>query len=101
MTDVDATIAALDRELRGDIDAALAARHALLASNAPVHEKYGWPSWDETFEDPVSGRAWTFREIVQGLIDNGFGRETPLRWRLNDEVPIPADAHPLDNPGLE
>ena len=24
-----------------------------------------------------------------------------MRWRLNDEVPIPADAHPSRNPGLE
>jgi malate synthase len=98
--DVDETIAALVRELRRDIDAALAARRALLESNVPVREKYAWPSWEETFEDPASG-VRTFREIVQGLIDNGFGRETPLRWRLNEDVPIPRDAHPLDNPGLE
>ena len=24
-----------------------------------------------------------------------------MRWRLNDEVPVPKDAHPLKNPGLE
>jgi len=102
--DVDATIAVLSGELRGDIAAALAARRALLDSPASVREKYAWPSWEETFDDPLAGRgkkSWTFREIVQGLIDNGFGRDTPLRWRLNEDVPIPADAHPLDNPGLE
>ena len=49
----------------------------------------------------MSGKPWTFRHIVQGLIDNFLGRESEWRWRLNDEVPIPDDAHPLANPGLE
>ncbi|HYA03798.1 MAG TPA: malate synthase, partial [Syntrophobacteria bacterium] len=40
-------------------------------------------------------------QIVQGMIDNFLGRESKLRWRMNDEVPIPKDAHPLTNPGLE
>ena len=35
------------------------------------------------------------------MIDNFLDRESEWRWRLNDEVPIPADVHPLDNPGLE
>jgi malate synthase len=35
------------------------------------------------------------------MIDNFLGRETEWRWRLNDEVPIPSDAHPLKNAGLE
>ncbi len=51
--------------------------------------------------DPVSGKPWTFRQIVQGLIDNFLDRDSEWRWRLNDEVPIPADVHPLQNPGLE
>ncbi|MGE5347271.1 MAG: malate synthase [Acidithiobacillales bacterium] len=38
---------------------------------------------------------------MQGLIDNFLGRESEWRWRLNDEVPIPMDAHPSANPGLE
>ena len=53
------------------------------------------------FDDPVAGRPWTFRQIVQGLIDNFLGHESEWRWRLNDEVPVPADVHPLKNPGLE
>jgi malate synthase len=99
--DVDETITTLTRELRADIAAALTARRALLQSPAPVREKYGWPSWDDLFEDPVTGRFWTFRQIVQGLIDNALDRESQWRWRLNDLVPIPRDAHPLTNPGLE
>ena len=35
------------------------------------------------------------------MIDNFLGRDSEWRWRLNDEVPIPKDAHPLTNPGLE
>ncbi len=99
--DVEETIAVLTRELSPAIAAALTARQRLLGSPEPVRKRYAWPNWDETFEDPVSGKPWTFRHIVQGLIDNFLGRESEWRWRLNDEVPPPEDAHPLANPGLE
>jgi malate synthase len=98
---IEQTIATLTRELGPEIAAALNARRTLLESPAPVRKKYAWPKWDEAFEDPVSGQPWTFRQIVQGMIDNFLGRDSKWRWRLNDEVPIPKDAHPLDNPGLE
>src|SRR5215467_4632060 len=98
---VEGAITALTRELRPAIAAALSARRELLASPEPVREKYGWPQPDQKFEDPVTGKPWTQRQIVQGMIDNFLGRETQSRWRLNDEVPIPADAHPTRNPGLE
>ena len=98
---VEQTIATLTQELSPHIRAALTARRELLQSPSPVREKYAWPKWDDKFEDPVSGQFWTFRHIVQGLIDNFLGRESEWRWRLNDEVPIPRDAHPLTNPGLE
>jgi malate synthase len=99
--DVEETIASLTRELRPSIAEALTARRTLLAGTEPVRKKYAWPSWDESFNDPVTGHQWTFRQIVQGLIDNFLGRDTEWRWRLNDEVPVPADVHPLQNPGLE
>jgi malate synthase len=98
---VEETIATLTRELRPDIAAALTARRVLLQSAAPVTKKYAWPSWDETFEDAVTGQSWSFRQIITGLIDNFLGRESRWRWRLNDEVPVPKDAQPLANPGLE
>jgi len=98
---VEETIAALTRELRPGIAAALAARRTILESPAPAREKYAWPGWGEGFDDPVTGARWTFHQIVQGLIDNALSRDTRWRWRLNDEVPIPADAHPSRNPGLE
>ena len=59
------------------------------SSLAPVSKKYAWPKWDDTFEDPLTGKFWTFRQIVQGLIDNFLGRDSEWRWRLNDDVPIP------------
>ena len=98
---VEETISALVMELDPDIAAALTARAALLKSSAPVREKYAWPKWDDAFEDPVTGQFWTFRQIVQGLIDNVLGRDSEWRWRLNDDVPVPRDAHPLSNAGLE
>src|SRR5882672_2743276 len=98
---VEEAITTLTRELRPEIVAALTARRQLLESPAPVREKYGWPRWDEKFEDPLRSGSWTYRQIVQGLIDNFLGRESEWRWRLNDDVPIPGDAHPTANPGLE
>jgi len=98
---VQDAIATLTRELRPEIAAALSARRELLALPAPVREKYGWPKWEDKFADPVTGESWAYRQIVQGMIDNFLGRDSRWRWRLNDEVPIPADAHPLKNAGLE
>ncbi|HWW92844.1 MAG TPA: malate synthase [Vicinamibacteria bacterium] len=98
---VEQAIAGLTRELGPGIAAALTARRALLHSPAPARKKYEWPKWEDTFEDPVSGRVWTFRQVLQGLIDNMLDRESEWRWRLNEDVPIPKDAHPLTNPGLE
>ena len=98
---VEEAISVLTRDLGPEIAAALTARRKLLESAAAVREKYAWPKWDDSFEDPVTGRQRTFRQIVQGLIDNFLGRDSELCWRLNDEVPIPDDAHPTANPGLE
>jgi len=99
--DVEATITSLTRELRPAIAAALTARRQLLQSTEPVRKRYAWPNWDDKFEDPASDTPWTYREIVQGLIDNFLGTDSQWRWRLNDEAAIPDDVHPLNNPGLE
>ena len=99
--DVEPMIAGLTREFRPAIATALAARRNLLQSTEPVGKRYAWPSWDEKFVDPATGNSWTYRQIVQGMIDNFLGVDSQWRWRLNDEVPIPADVHPLRNPGLE
>ncbi len=99
--DVDETITLLSREIDPAIAEALAARRAILAAPAPVAGKYAWPSWDESFEDPISGKPWTYRQVVQGLVDNFLGRETPWRWRMNDQVAIPDHVHPGKIAGLE
>ncbi len=99
--DVEGTITTLTRELDPEIAKVLTARRELLRSPRPVAEKYAWPGWEDTFEDPVTGKPWTYRQIVQGLVDNFLGRESPWRWRLNDEVAIPDHVHPSRNQGLE
>src|SRR2546428_5615694 len=98
---VEETIAALARELGPDIAAALSARGALLQSSAAVREKYAWPKWDDTFEEPVTGQFRTFRQIVQGLVDNFLGRESEWRWPLYNEMTLPHDAPPSLDAGLQ
>src|SRR6185437_11311242 len=98
---VEDAITTLTRELRPDIAAALSARRELLESPAPVREKYGWPKWDQKFQDPVTGESWTWRQIVQGMIDKDLERESKWTWLLNDAARLAKDAHPLDDPGLE
>src|ERR1035437_8197169 len=87
---VEETLATLTRELRPGIAEALSARRALVESGEPVQSKYGCPAWEETCPDPVTGRAWTFRQIVLGMMYNLRGPESQWRWRRSDEVPIPA-----------
>jgi malate synthase len=100
---VEQTIAALTRELRPEIAAALDARRTLLCRpTAPVQKRYGWPSWERV----VCGSCQ--REVAGPTVRSSraswttfSGRDSEWRWRLNDETPIPQDAHPLKNPGLE
>ena len=98
---VEETIGTLTAELEADIEKALVERRRLLNSRDPVIARYAFPSWDTRFEHPVDGSVRSFREIVQGLIDNFLGRDSELVWRLNEYAPIPDEAHPLKNPGLE
>src|SRR2546428_8419402 len=90
---VEETISVLTRDLGPEIAAALTARRKLLESAAAVREKDAWPKWDDSFEDPVTGRQRTFRQIVQGLIDHFLGRGHQPGWPLNDAEPIPAEPH--------
>ena len=79
---VEDIIGKLTVELEGEIEAALTERRRFLNSREPVRRKYAIPGWEDKFVDPVDGTVRTFREIVQGLIDNMKGRDTPLAWRL-------------------
>ena len=98
---VEETIGILYNELNEAIEQALTERRRVLESKISVSEKYSIPKWEEKFHDPVTGQVLSFRQIVQGLIDNFLGRKTEVTWRLNDETPIPKNVYPLDNPGLE
>ena len=97
---VEGLLEEIARALRDDVDRAVRARREWLEDKRPVREKGAFPRWDDVFVD-ADGNRRTFREIVQGLIDNFLGRDTPLRWGLNWNAPVPDDLHPLKNPGLE
>jgi len=97
---VEKLIEELSLEFSEEIKSVISKRRKWLESKESVELKGSFPSWDEIFID-ADGNKRTFREIVQGMIDNALGVESKLRWRLNDNVPIPNDAHPLKNPGLE
>ncbi|MCS7126945.1 MAG: malate synthase [Thaumarchaeota archaeon] len=97
---VERTIGELTVSLRPELDAAVAARRRWLDDRSPLRSKGRFPSWEERFAD-ADGNVWTFREIVQGLIDNFHGRRTELAWRLNDRVPVPDEIDPVRRAGLE
>ena len=97
---VEELIEEMTKMFRGEIDRVVKARREWLEDKRPVREKGAFPKWDDKFID-ADGNVKTFREIVQGLIDNFLGRDTPHRWGLNWNTPVPDDLHPLKNPGLE
>ena len=97
---VEQTIATLTQELMPEIATALTARRALLQSSAPVREKYSWPKWDDTFQDPVTGQVWTFRQIVQGLIDNFLRSGQRLALAVERRSTHPERCPPADKSRL-
>ncbi len=99
--DVLQAIGELTVSLDGLFKKALTERRSVLLSKEPFSSKYKFPAWDEKFEDPAEGKTLTYREIVEGLLDNFSGKRSKLAWRLNENYPIPDYAHPLKNPGLE
>ena len=97
---VEGLIEEIVKELGAEVDKAIRARKEWHERKESVRVKGAFPKWDDKFVD-ADGNVRTFREIVQGVIDNFLGRDTPLRWGLNQNVPVPHDLHPLKNPGLE
>ncbi|MEM1598637.1 MAG: malate synthase, partial [Pyrobaculum sp.] len=97
---VEELIEKLTKEIGPEVDKVVRARREWLEKKEPVRTKAAFPRWDDKFVD-ADGNVRTFREIVQGLIDNLLGRDSPLRWGLNWNTPVPDDLHPLKNPGLE
>lgn len=97
---VEDLIEELCAEFIEEINEAMRYRRKLLDAKIPFKDKYSFPSWDEKFKD-AEGNERTFKEILQGMIDNFIGRESDLRWGLNENSPIPKDANPMINAGLE
>jgi malate synthase len=100
IVNVEEFIEELALEFSEEIRRVISKRRERLESKEPVISKGSFPSFDEVFID-ADGNKRTFREIIQGMIDNFLGIQSELRWRLNENVPIPEHAHPLKNPGLE
>lgn len=97
---VENLIEELVKEFGEEIRRIINKRRKWLESKEPVAVKGSFPAFDELFMD-ADGNKRTFREIIQGMIDNFLGVQSKLAWRLNANVPIPNDVHPLKNPGLE
>lgn len=97
---VENLIEELVKEFGEEIRRIINKRRKWLESKEPVAVKGSFPAFDELFMD-ADGNKRTFREIIQGMIDNFLGIQSKLAWRLNANVPIPNDVHPLKNPGLE
>ncbi|EZQ01523.1 malate synthase [Candidatus Acidianus copahuensis] len=97
---VEGLIEDLATQFTEEIKRVVNSRRKWLDLKEPVSVKGAFPSWDEQFLD-ADGNKLTFKEIVQGMIDNFLGRNSGLRWRLNEKVRIPDDAHPIKNAGLE
>ena len=97
---VEELIEEMARRFQGEISKAVRARREWLEDRRPVRGRRRFR--DGTISSSTAdGNVRTFREIVQGLIDNFLGRDTQLRWGLNWNTPVPDDLHPLKNPGLE
>jgi malate synthase len=96
---VEELIVELAREFSSEIDRVIRARREWLLRKESVRIKGAFPSWDEKFAD-ADGNVRTYREILQGLIDNFLGRDSEHRWGLNQRTPIPGDLDPLRS-GLE
>jgi hypothetical protein len=84
---VEEVIGELTVELRPAIDAAVSRRRKMLEDRRPVAEKWRFPRWEER-HGMRTGTRLPSRRSSQGLLDNLHNRETPLRWRLNDKVPV-------------
>jgi len=97
---VEKLIEDLTEEFSEDIRKIINYRRKWFETQEPVTAKGSFPSFDELFID-ADGNKRTLKEIIQGMIDNFLGIRSKLAWRLNENIPIPNDAHPLKNPGLE
>jgi malate synthase len=94
---VEHLIAQMTRETRDEFRTLLGARHAFQEQVGRRERAYGFLAPETKIAD-ADGNTTTVRDIRQGMLDGFFGRKTPVAWRLNASVPIPADTM---RPGLE
>jgi malate synthase len=94
---VEELIAGLTRRFRDDFRCVLTARREFAQQVATGSARYGFLPASQTIED-ADGQTRTAGEIRQGMLDNLRGVDSPLRWRLNEEVPIPDE---VMRPGLQ
>ncbi len=94
---IEELIATLARGTRDEFRSLLGARHVLQDQVGRRERSYGFLA-PETKVSDADGNTATVRDIRQGMLDGFFGRKTPIAWRLNPSVPIPADTM---KPGLE
>jgi malate synthase len=90
-------IVALARRFAPDFERLLAARREFRAQVAASRARYAFADPRTVVED-ADGARRNADEIRRGMLDHFFGRDTPLRWRLNPRVPIPAE---VARPGLQ
>jgi malate synthase len=94
---VEHLIAQLTRETRDEFRTLLGERHAFLDQVGRRERAYGFLAPETKISD-ADGHTTTVRDIRKGMLDQFFGRKTPIAWRLNASVPIPKDTM---TPGLE
>ena len=94
---VEDLIERLTRDTRDEFRTLLGARHAFQEQVGRRERAYGFLAPETKISD-ADGHTATVRDIRQGMLDGFFGRTTPVAWRLNPSVPIPADTM---TPGLE
>ncbi|HEU0168971.1 MAG TPA: hypothetical protein VFS62_14425 [Chloroflexota bacterium] len=94
---VEDVIADLTRRFREDFHGVLTARREFAQQVAAGGARYGFLPATQTIED-ADGQTRTVADIRQGMLDNVRGVDSPVRWRLNEEVPIPDE---VMRPGLQ
>lgn len=94
---VEDLIARLTEQTVNEFHELLAARHTFQDMVRRGEQQYAFLPPSTRVSD-ADGNTATVAEIRQGMIDQFFGRRTPIAWRMNPTVPMPKD---VTTPGLE
>ena len=94
---VEELIQSLTRTFEADFARLLAARREFLSRGTIGKAQYRFADSAQVVED-ADGTRRTTAQVRQGMLDNLFDRETPNRWKLNSQVPVPAE---VERSGLQ